>query len=62
MPGEELRALLGLAAPKGEAGSFHGLVKASDSPSDNTLWGKAIQTFMGGMENVSQSALQMRKK
>lgn len=62
MPGEELRALLGPAAPRGEAGSFHVLAKASDSSSDNTLWGKAIQTFMGRTENVSQSALQMRKK
>lgn len=54
-PGKALRALWGLAAPGVEPGPCLFLPKPVTHQVTNTLWGKATQTFMEGMENVSQS-------
>lgn len=55
-PGKVLGALWGLAAPGEEPVLAAFLPKPVTHQVTNRFCGKAIQTFMEGMENVSQSA------
>lgn len=62
VPGKVPGAPFGPAAPGRSQVLAEFLPKPVTHQVTNTLWGKAVQTFMEGTENVSQSALQTRKK